>query len=89
MDKNSYLWPDIVKRNRDKKRNQQKKRDMRIGEKLQTLLVLSLYVGITIGLYAIAAHFMGIEFQDIHLLYAALVGCVAYLPRFLMNRRRK
>lgn len=62
---------------------------MRIGEKLQTLLVLSLYVGITIGLYAIAAHFMGIEFQDIHLLYAALVGCVAYLPRFLMNRRRK
>lgn len=62
---------------------------MMINQKLKTLFVLALYVGITIGVYAIACHFMHIEFQDIHLLYAILIGCIAYLPRFIAERRRK
>lgn len=51
--------------------------------------MLALYVGFTIAAYAIACHFMHIEFQEIHLLYAILVGCVAYLPRFIVDRKRE
>ena len=51
---------------------------MIINNKLRTLFVLALYIGFTIAIYAIVCHFLKIEFQDIHLLYAVLVGCVAY-----------
>lgn len=53
------------------------------------LFVLALYVGFTIAAYAIACHFMKIEFQEIHLLYAILVGCIAYLPRFILEKKKK
>ena len=62
---------------------------MILNEKLKTLFVLALYVGFTIAAYAIACHFMKIEFQEIHLLYAILVGCIAYLPRFIAERKKK
>ncbi len=62
---------------------------MIINQKLKTFFVLALYVGITVAIYAIACHFMDIKFQDIHLLYAILVGCVAYLPRFIAERRKR
>lgn len=62
---------------------------MILNKKLKTLFVLALYVGFTIATYAIACHFMKIEFQEIHLLYAILVGCIAYLPRFIAERKKK
>ncbi|WP_303015053.1 hypothetical protein [uncultured Bacteroides sp.] len=62
---------------------------MILNKKLKTLFVLALYVGFTIAAYAIACHFMKIEFQEIHLLYAILVGCIAYLPRFIAERKKK
>ena len=62
---------------------------MILNKKLKTLLVLALYVGFTIAIYAIVCHFLKIEFQDIHLLYAVLVGCIAYLPKFIADKKRK
>lgn len=62
---------------------------MIINNKLRTLFVLALHIGFTIAIYAIVCHFLKIEFQDIHLLYAILVGCVAYLPRFIAERKVK
>ena len=46
---------------------------MIINNKLRTLFVLALHIGFTIAIYAIVCHFLKIEFQDIHLLYAILV----------------
>lgn len=60
---------------------------MIINNKLRTLFVLALHIGFTIAIYAIVCHFLKIEFQDIHLLYAILVGCVAYLPRFIAEKK--
>lgn len=62
---------------------------MIINKKLITIFVLALYIGFTIALYAIVCHFMHIEFQDIHLLYAVLIGCIAYLPRFIAEKKKK
>ena len=64
-------------------------KNMIINNKLRTLFVLALYIGFTIAIYAIVCHFLKIEFQDIHLLYAVLVGCVAYLPRFIAEKKSK
>ena len=62
---------------------------MIINNKLRTLFVLALYIGFTIAIYAIVCQFLKIEFQDIHMLYAVLVGCVAYLPRFIAEKKSK
>lgn len=62
---------------------------MILNKKIRMIFVLALYVGFTIAIYAITCHFMKIEFQDIHLLYAILIGCVAYLPRFISERKSK
>lgn len=62
---------------------------MIFSRKVRNVLLLALYVGLTIATYAIVCHFMHIEFQDIHLLYAALVGCIAYLPRFIIDRKQE
>lgn len=61
---------------------------MIFNKRLRTIFVLALYVGFTIALYAIACQFMDIEFQDIHLLYAVLIGCIAYLPRFIVDKMK-
>ena len=53
---------------------------MILNKKLKTLLMLALYVGFTIAIYAIVCHFIDKPFQEIHLLYAVLIGCIAYLP---------
>ena len=53
---------------------------MILNKKLKTLLVLALYIGFTIAIYAIVCHFIDKPFQEIHLLYAVLIGCIAYLP---------
>lgn len=62
---------------------------MILNNKVKRAFVLALYIGFTIAIYAITCHFMKIEFQDIHLLYATLIGCIAYLPRFIADKTRK
>lgn len=62
---------------------------MILNNKLKTIFVLALYIGLQIAIYAIVCHFLKIEFQDIHLLYAVLVGCIAYLPKFIADKKRK
>ena len=62
---------------------------MILNKKLKTLLVLALYVGFTIAIYAIVCHFIDKPFQEIHLLYAVLIGCIAYLPQILSFRTEK
>lgn len=62
---------------------------MIISKKLRRLFVLALYIGFTIAIYAIVCHFINRPFQDIHLLYAILIGCIAYLPRFIAEKKKK
>ena len=47
---------------------------MILNKKLKTLLVLALYIGFTIAIYAIVCHFIDKPFQEIHLLYAVLIA---------------
>ena len=61
---------------------------MILNKKLKTLLVLALYVGFTIAIYAIVCHFIYKPFQEIHLLYASLIGCIAYLPVFIAEKKK-
>ena len=62
---------------------------MILNNKLKTIFVLALYIGFTIAIYAIVCHFLKIEFQDIHLLYAVLVGCIANINKFIADKKRK
>ena len=62
---------------------------MILNKKLKTLLVLALYIGFTIAIYAIVCHFIDKPFQEIHLLYAVLIGCIAYLPVFIAEKKKK
>ena len=62
---------------------------MVLNKKFKTLLVLALYVGFTIAIYAIVCHFIDKPFQEIHLLYATLIGCIAYLPVFIAEKKKK
>ena len=52
-------------------------------------MVLAFYVGFTIAIYAIVCHFIDKPFQEIHLLYAVLIGCIAYLPVFIAEKKKK
>ena len=61
---------------------------MILNKKLKTLLVLALYIGFTIAIYAIVCHFIDKPFQEIHLLYAVLIGCIA-IYRYLLRRKRR
>ena len=62
---------------------------MILNNKLKTIFVLALYIGFTIAIYAIVCHFINREFRDIELLYAILIGCLAYLPRFIADKKKK
>ena len=62
---------------------------MILNKKVQRFFVLCLYCGFTIAIYAIVCHFTKREFQEIHLLYAILIGCIAYLPRFIADRKKE
>ena len=57
--------------------------------KLQNLLILLIYIGITVGIYYVIILFKQQEFSELHLLYAMLIGCLAYLPRFILKRRQR
>ncbi len=54
---------------------------------LKTTLELLIYVGATLGLYYLICLAMHRPFEELHLLYALLIGCVAYLPRFINQRK--
>lgn len=60
-----------------------------LNKKIKRTFVLALYIGFTVAIYAIVCHFMKREFQELHLLYAVLIGCIAYLPRFIADRKKE
>ena len=62
---------------------------MILNKKFGALLVRALYIGFTIAIYAIVCHFIDRPFQEIHLLYAILIGCIAYLPVFIAEKKKK
>lgn len=45
------------------------------------------YMAVTTGIYYGVCLLMHRPFTELHLLYAALIGCVAYLPRFVAERK--
>lgn len=57
-------------------------------KKLKTAGILLLYIALTVGLYALICHFMKLPFGELQIVYAALIGCVAYLPRFIAEKRK-
>lgn len=61
---------------------------MILNKKVRRIFVLSLYIGFTIAIYAIICRATNREFQDIHLLYATLIGCIAYLPQFIAEKKQ-
>lgn len=58
-------------------------------KKLKTAAILLLYIGLTVGLYALICHFMKRPFHDLEFVYAVLIGCIAYLPRFIAEKKAK
>lgn len=56
-------------------------------KKLKTAAILLLYIGLTVGLYALICHFMKRPFDDLQFVYAVLIGCIAYLPRFIAEKK--
>lgn len=62
---------------------------MILNKRVRTIFVLALYVGFTIAIYAFVCHFINREFRYIELLYAILIGCLAYLPRFIADKKKK
>lgn len=57
-------------------------------KKLKTAGILLLYIALTVGLYALICYFIKRPFDDLQLVYAILIGCVAYLPRFIAEKRK-
>lgn len=49
--------------------------------KLKTAFTLLVYIAVTVGIYALICHLNHQPFDDLRILYAVLIGCVAYLPR--------
>ena len=45
------------------------------------------YIVVTTGLYYGICYLRHIPFTELHLLYGALIACVAYLPRFIAERK--
>ena len=62
---------------------------MRLNRRIKTLLTLALYIGVTVGLYAFVAYLLEMEFGELEVLYSILIGCFAYLPRFIYDRKRE
>ncbi len=56
---------------------------------LRTALELVVYIGITMGLYYLICLAIRRPFTELHLLYAALIGCIAYMPRFINQRKSR
>lgn len=57
-------------------------------KKLKTAGMLLLYIALTVGLYALICYLIKRPFNDLQLVYAVFIGCVAYLPRFIAGKRK-
>lgn len=57
-------------------------------KKLKTAAMLLLYMALTVGVYALVCHFVKRPFDELELVYAMLIGCIAYLPRFIVEKRK-
>ncbi|MDR0893053.1 MAG: hypothetical protein LBN24_10630 [Mediterranea sp.] len=57
------------------------------NKKVKTAFVLAIYILVTITIYAIVCHFIHREFGELELAYAALIGCIAYMPRFIAEKK--
>ena len=57
--------------------------------KLKTAFTLLVYIAVTVGIYVLICHLNHQPFDDLRILYAVLIGCVAYLPRHLMVRKSR
>ena len=55
--------------------------------KLKTAIILLVYIAVTVGIYAFICYLNHQPFDDLRILYAVLIGCVASLPRHLMIRK--
>ena len=47
------------------------------------------YIKVTIGIYYVVCLSMHKPFTELHYLYGALIGCIAYLPQFIAERKKK
>ena len=52
-------------------------------KRIKRVLILLAYIGVTIGIYYVICMLMHKPFTELHYLYAALIGCIAYLPQFI------
>ncbi|WP_455586090.1 hypothetical protein [Bacteroides sp.] len=58
-------------------------------KRLKRVVTLLIYIGVTIALYYGVCLLMHRPFTELHYLYGALIGCVAYLPQFIAERKKK
>ena len=61
---------------------------MILNKKLKTLLVLALYIGFTIAIYAIVCHFIDKPFQEIHLYVCDIDRMHCLLPVFIAEKKK-
>ena len=57
--------------------------------KIKRAVLLLVYIGVTTGIYYVICLLMHRPFTELHFLYGALIGCVAYLPQFIAERKKK
>ena len=58
-------------------------------KRLKRVITLLIYIGVTIGIYYVDCLSMHKPFTELHYLYGALIGCIAYLPQFIAERKKK
>ena len=58
-------------------------------KRIKRVLILLAYIGVTIGIYYVICMLMHKPFIELHYLYAALIGCIAYLPQFIAEKKKK
>ena len=58
-------------------------------KRIKRVLILLAYIGVTIGIYYVICILMHKPFTELHYLYAALIGCIAYLPQIVAEKKKK
>ena len=58
-------------------------------KRIKRVLILLAYIGVTIGIYYVICILMHKPFTELHYLYEALIGCIAYLPQFIAEKKKK
>lgn len=60
-----------------------------MNKRLKRVVILLIYIGVTTGVYYVVCLLMHKPFTELHYLYGALIGCIAYLPQFIAERKRR